>query len=305
VSKPVRSADIAELRAFCAAVDLGSVGRAARLLRVSQPALSKRVRGLEALAGARLLDRGSRGVSPTPAGARLYAEARRLLEQAERVEELLAGLSDPETPIRLAVSHTVAEFVLPGPLVEYESHSERRLSVELLIANSSVVRELVRDGRAEVGIAAIDYGRADPHLECHPLVDDEVVVAVPDGHPWLAYDEIPLDEFLRTPMVLRDPGADARRAVDDALSERGETLAPSLAEVGSTSAARSAAVAHGAPVVLSRLAVAREDDGLTARRVEGMRFMRRFAIFLSAVEAITPGARGLVDHLLRAHNRGL
>ena len=56
MSGTVRSADIAELRAFCAAVDLGSLGRAARLLRVSQPALSKRLRVLEALAGARLLD---------------------------------------------------------------------------------------------------------------------------------------------------------------------------------------------------------------------------------------------------------
>ena len=44
MSGPIRSADIAELRAFCAAVDLGSLGRAARLLRVSQPALSKRLR---------------------------------------------------------------------------------------------------------------------------------------------------------------------------------------------------------------------------------------------------------------------
>ena len=50
MSGPIRSADIAELRAFCAAVDLGSLGRAARLLRVSQPALSKRLRVLEALA---------------------------------------------------------------------------------------------------------------------------------------------------------------------------------------------------------------------------------------------------------------
>ncbi len=54
---PVRSPDIVELRAFCAAADLGSLGRAARLLRVSQPALSKRLRTLETLAGAQLLDR--------------------------------------------------------------------------------------------------------------------------------------------------------------------------------------------------------------------------------------------------------
>jgi DNA-binding transcriptional LysR family regulator len=66
MARPVRSADIAELRAFCAAIDLGSLGRAARLLRVTQPALSKRLRTLEALAGASLLDRSSRGVTRPP-----------------------------------------------------------------------------------------------------------------------------------------------------------------------------------------------------------------------------------------------
>ncbi|MEA2478385.1 MAG: Bacterial regulatory helix-turn-helix protein lysR family, partial [Thermoleophilaceae bacterium] len=43
MARPVRTADITELRAFCAAADLGSLGRAARLLSVSQPGLSKRL----------------------------------------------------------------------------------------------------------------------------------------------------------------------------------------------------------------------------------------------------------------------
>src|SRR3954451_23985624 len=119
ISRPVRSPDVAELRAFCAAVDLGSLGRAARLMRLSQPALSKRLRTLEAVAGAKRLERSPRGVTPTPAGRRLYLEARKLLAQADAIEELMAGLSDESAPIRLAASHTIAEFVLPEPLVAF------------------------------------------------------------------------------------------------------------------------------------------------------------------------------------------
>lgn len=146
----VRSPELTELRAFCAAVDLGSIGRAARLLRVSQPALSKRLRALEAIAGARLLERSTRGVKPTAAGVRLYAEARKVVADAESVEMLMGGLSQPDgLPIRLASSPTVAEFMLPGPLVEFEGLHSRHVNVELFIANSYVVRELVRDGRAD------------------------------------------------------------------------------------------------------------------------------------------------------------
>src|SRR3954468_16061958 len=101
MSGPVRSLDLAELRAFCAAVDLGSLGRASRLLRVSQPALSKRMRTIEAVVGTRLVERSPRGISPTPAGTKLYVEARKLLAQAEAVDDLVRGLAGEGAPVRL------------------------------------------------------------------------------------------------------------------------------------------------------------------------------------------------------------
>ena len=301
MSGPVRLADIAELRAFCAAADLGSLGRAARLMGVSQPALSKRLRTLEAVAGARLLERSPRGVTLTPAGTRLYVEARKLLAQAEEVESLMAGLRGEEQPVRLATSHTIAEYVLPGPLVEFEQKRERHLSVELVIANSLVVRDLVREGRAEFGIAAVDVEGSSPEgsLRELPFCDDAVVVAVPVGHPWEEFDAVPLEELVRTPMVMRDPSANTRRTIEAALEARGLTLAAPLAEVGSTSAAKATAISEGAPVLLSRLAVRGNGEGLVERPVEGIDFARRFVILMGAHETLRPAARALIDHLVQ------
>ncbi len=124
MSKQVRHPDIAEMRAFCAAVDLGSLGKAARLLHLSQPALSKRLQTLEKLAGVRLLDRSPYGVEPTPAGTKLYSEARKLLSQAEVIEGMMGALSMNDLPIRLAASHTAAEFIIPTKLVEFEGEHE-------------------------------------------------------------------------------------------------------------------------------------------------------------------------------------
>lgn len=299
MSGPVRSADIADLRAFCAAVDLGSLGRAARLLRVSQPALSKRLRTLEALAGACLLDRSPRGVTPTPAGTRLYTEARRLLAHAEAVDALMAGFSREDAPVRLAASHTIAEFVLPGPLVEFERRRERHLSVELVIANSLVVRELVLEGRAEFGIAAGEGGAGrEAVLRELPFCDDEVIVAVPEGHPWATLDEVELQELAATPLIVRDPSANTRRLVDAALAARGLSLAPPLAEVGSTSTAKAAAVAECAPALLSGLAMRGEGEGLLTRHVRGVRFRRRFVLLRGAEESLSSAALALLQHLL-------
>lgn len=313
----VRSAEVSELRAFCAAVDLGSLGRAARLLRVSQPALSKRLRGLEALSGTTLLERSPRGVSPTPAGARLYVEARKLLAQAEAVEGLMAGLSDDDAPVRVAASHTIAEFVLPGPLVEFQRGREHHLSLELVVANSTIVRELVREGRAELGIAAADpAGRGDgaaPRSRARqsrelvelPFCKDEVVIGVPPGHPWAEVEEVEIERFAATPMVMRDPSASQRGIVDAALAERGLALALPIAEVGSTSAAKETALAENAPILLSRLAMAGEGGALLVRRVRGVRFERTFVTLVGAEGTLRQPARALLEHLRSGLDGGL
>jgi DNA-binding transcriptional LysR family regulator len=288
----VRSVDLAELRAFCAAVDLGSLGSAARLLRVSQPALSKRMRALEALAGAQLLVRSPRGIATTEAGERLYVEARKLLAQADAVEELMAGLSSEDAPVRLAVSHTIAEFVL------YEQSRGRHLSVELVIANSVVVRELVGAGRAEFGIAAARIGSALPGLEQVHFCEDEVVVAVPHAHAWADLDVIEPEQLIAEPLVVRDPTANTRQTVDEALAARGLALGPSLAEVGSTSAAKATALSEGAPVLLSGISLGRDDEGFAVKRVRGLDLKRQFVLLMGSQESLSPPARALVDHLL-------
>src|SRR4051794_29676720 len=297
MSGPVRSLDLAELRAFCAAVDLGSLGRAARLLRVSQPALSKRMRTMEAVVGTRLVERSPRGIAPTPAGTKLYVEARKLLAQAEAVDDLVRGLSGEEAPVRLAASHTIAEFVLPGPLVDFERRRDRHLSVELMVANSIVVRELVRDGRADFGIAAVDdVASGVGPLKEEPFCDDEVILAVPDQHPWAALESVPVDELVATPLVMRDPSANTRRVVEEALAKRGLALSPPLAEVGSTSAAKATALSEGTPVLLSLLALGPADAGLVVRRVDGLSFLRRFAM-VAAGDTLRPAARALAAAL--------
>jgi DNA-binding transcriptional LysR family regulator len=302
MSKLVRMPELAELRAFCAAVDLGSLSKAARLLQVSQPAISKRLKGLEALVGSQLLERSTKGVVPTAAGRQLYQAAGRLLTEAEAIEALMEGLDTGRAPIRVAASPTMAEFVLPPVLVELESKHDHHLSIELSIANSSTARTLVYEGRSELGIVATDGSSPHgPGLCESPFCEDEIVVAVPTGHPWAEQEEIDPAELVSTRLIMRDPGASSRRVVSDALEPLGMTLAPPLAEIGSTAAAITTAITKGAPVLVSSLALnGSRIHGLTARRARGLRFERRFALIHSGEESLPPAARTLARDLLDA-----
>lgn len=295
--KLVRMPELAELRAFCAAVDLGSLGKAARLLHVSQPAVSKRLRSLEGLTGSRLLERSPRGVTPTAAGERLHEAARRLLREAAAVEELMAGFDAEEAPVRLACSPTMAEFVLPTILVELECLHERHLSVELSVANSGAARALVLEGRAELGIVAAGVGDADSAgLVEESFWEDEILVGVPAGHAWAEMEEVALEQLVSTPMIMRDPGASSRRVIRATLEPLGLSMAAPRAEIGSTSAAISTAVSESTPVFVSSLAAAGRSD-LVVRRASGVHFKRRFVLVHNGEDGLQGPARALLRHL--------
>jgi DNA-binding transcriptional LysR family regulator len=300
MARLLRSPDVAELRAFCLAADLGSLGRAAVALRTSQPALSKRLRSLEAIAGTELFERSSAGVTLTEAGKRLYPEARKLLDQADVVAELLGHFGGGEGPVRMAVSHTIAEFHLPPELVAYQTGAGRQLSVELTAGNSQAVRRMVADGRADLGIAANRLpDEPEDNLDELELIDDEVVLAVPEGHAWFQRETVPREEFLRTPLIVRDPGAHSRRLVDAVLASFRQHLAAPLLEVGSTAAAKREALELRAPILLSALALDERLDRLHRRPVEGLRFPRRFMIVCRSQADLRPREREFVDFLRR------
>ena len=289
-----RPPDIEELRTLCAAAELGSLGRAAIRLHASQPALSKRLANLEALAGAKLLKRSTHGVKLTPAGRRLYDEARKLLEQADRINEILAGIARSGGPVRLAASHSASDAFVAGLLGHL--NERRALPVELMSANSTVVRDLVADGRADLGVAA-----SRPHHTPYPgvrelsLSDDEVICAVPPGHRWAGRDGITLEEFLGTPMVMRDPSSNSRWTVEAVLRERGLELPSPLVEAGTPAAARQESQARTAPVLVSRSVLA--GHGFHELPIEGIAFRREYVLVLPAYGEPSDEVKELIDQL--------
>jgi DNA-binding transcriptional LysR family regulator len=272
---PVRAPQLDELRTFCAAVELGSLGRAAQRLHVSQPSVSKRLKALEALAGVPLLERSAHGVTLTAAGERLYERARRISTQIEDLGGLLHELRGDSRTVQLVISHTAAEYIMPKALVLMHHHTST--PVEIRTANSRVVKRSVLAGEADVGVAACTTREVVEGVVNIPLLYDEIVVAVPLGHPWARRRSISPSELLSSPIVLRDPAAHTRQVVDETLQAHGLPSLTAACEVGSTQAAKEEARELQLPTVLSRLAFS-VADGLEIVRVDGLRLERRFCI---------------------------
>jgi LysR family transcriptional regulator, low CO2-responsive transcriptional regulator len=274
---PVRDLEVGELRAFCAAATLGSIAEAARAMKVSQPAMSKRLRALEHVAGAELFERSSRGVTLTQAGVQLYSAARRLLRSADSVQALIQ--TPPAMPVRIASSPTIAELRLPQVLSDLAS-TEHGLTAELISANSELVRELVRDGRCDLGIASIDpYALYADGLEERIVWRDELVVVVPPDHPWELLEEIPIEDFASTAVVQRDPWSNSSRIVSATLERQGFERIPPTPAIGSMAGVIAMSRAMGTPALISIMgARANPEQHLEIRRVEGLRFGLEYAL---------------------------
>jgi DNA-binding transcriptional LysR family regulator len=287
---PTRTPQLEELRAFCAAVDVGGIGRAALRLHLSQPAVSRRLKSLEELVGAPLLERSARGVTMTAAGERLYVHARRVLTEMDELSGLLGQICGNSETVHLAISHTAAEYLMPKALVSMRRHTSA--PVEVLIANSRVVKHMIAAGEADVGVAACMYEETVADVANVALIDDEIAIAVPLSHPWARRTSITPAELLTAPLVLRDPDAHTRQVLDEALAEAGLGQPKAACEVGSTQAAKEEAHELGLPTVMSRLALS-PADRLEIVPVDGLSFRRRFCV-IHPPGALPPAAAHLV-----------
>lgn len=107
--------DLRALRYFIAVLEAGSLSRAAHSLYVAQPALTAQIKKLEGELGAQLLERSHAGVTPTPAGAQLYEDARRLLSDADAMRERIQRLPQgPEGSVTIALPFLLTSL-LAGP----------------------------------------------------------------------------------------------------------------------------------------------------------------------------------------------
>jgi DNA-binding transcriptional LysR family regulator len=173
--------ELRQLRYFIAIAEEGSFSRAAARLHVSQPPLSTQIKSLEEELGAQLLERSNRGVSLTPAGLVFFEETRTVLARLEHAkkETLRANRSDVGM---LSIGFvSIADYgILPPALKSFRS-SYPLVEVQLHeLTTDAQIREL-RAARLDLGIG---LGPVDePDLEFERVLREELVLAVPSGHP--------------------------------------------------------------------------------------------------------------------------
>src|SRR5207249_1671831 len=155
---------------------------AAQAQRLTQAAVSQRIRALEQRLGLSLFRRQGGRVLLTEAGHRLYPYAQRILALHQEARQEVTGKKTPVAgSLSLAASSVPGEHLLPGILSGFRKKCPH-IQVRVSVADSATVLDRVEHGQAQLGLV----GRKDdnPHLEFRSFACDKMVLVVPRKHAW-------------------------------------------------------------------------------------------------------------------------
>ena len=251
-----------QLEIFTAIMRAGTVTGAARLLNISQPALSQTLMHAEDELGFALFERVKGRLRPTPEAVELYPEAQRLFSGLEGLRRKTADLRVGRAGlVRIAASPPLALSVLPRAMRRYRE-ARPEVLVRLHAAPLASIIEMLRAGDASLALAMDDA--LPPDIVVEPLGRAGFCCLMPEGHRLAASATVSIADLAGETIIsyrkLTRPGEELAAAA----AAEGAAFAPAIEIDGSVAAPGLVSAGLGVAVIDDRLPSAHA-PGLIAR----------------------------------------
>ena len=279
MSKIKADLDLHKLEIFYWVAELRSFSQAAELLDLRQPTVSAHIQELEEALGGQLLYRLHGRISLTPLGLLLAERAKTLLafkrETVAAVEQFHGTLSGE---LWIGGSNIPGEYLLPQKLGAFTKKYPAVKPI-LRIGDSAGIIEDVFEGKVELGF--VGFKGADDRLCFKKIWDDEMVLAVPKGHPWSRRPFVEVADLRAENFISREHGSGTLDSIHQLLSKgrraHVELLHISM-ELGSTEAVKESLMAGFGISILSRISIRHElaEGSIVEVPIHGLKMERGF-----------------------------
>jgi DNA-binding transcriptional LysR family regulator len=291
---------------FAQAAELGSFTATARVLGLSQAAVSQRVQALEQFLNVPLFERQGGHVRLTTAGHRLHDYARRILAlHREAIQDVTGRQAPLAGELSLASSSVPGEHLLPELLAGFRKRHPH-VQVKATVADTQQVLHQVEHGEAHLGLVG---GRLDnAHLEFRPFAADRLALVVPAGHEWCQRKRVGLEQLGTQPLIVREVGSGSRWCLEQALAGAGRSLSDLKVafELGSNEGIKEAVQRGLGVTVLSTRVVQKEVQAgaLHTLQVTGLPLEREMFVVWDRRRALPIPARLFLDLLTATPSGG-
>lgn len=176
-----------------------SVSGAAKLLYVSQPAVSRLIAYTEQRLGLRLFERVKGRLYPTPDAKRLLVEVNAVYQTVQRVNDVAEDLiRNRVSHLSVASSSNLGQAVLPGAIQQF-SRQFPDVRIVLLTSTPSLMLQSLLTQQVELGVAHLPVSH--PNVQCEPLYENRIVAALPAGHRLAARERLHVSELREEPLI--------------------------------------------------------------------------------------------------------
>lgn len=251
-----RSIKFRHLQTFLEVARQESVSKAAELLSLSQPAVTRTIRELEEALGVKLFERDGRGIRISRFGEVFLRHAGSSVAALQQgVDSIQQALRSQGPPVRIGALPTVSARLMPGA-AELFLKEGTGSPLTLVTGDNNVLLEQLRLGELDLVVGRLAPPEVMIGLSFEPLYSERVVFAVRSEHPLLAKPRFSLDELRNYTILKPTPTAVIRPFVDRFLVTNGIAEMPVQIETVSDAFGRAYIRTHDAIWIISEGAVA-------------------------------------------------
>ncbi len=260
----------------CVANNL-SFTKASAELFITQPAITKHIKELEAELEVKLFNRTGNKVVLTQAGNILLSYAEQIINlHNEAIFELSQLKGNPEGNLRLGASTTIAQYVIPAALARFNKQNPE-IKLSLINGNTERIEQHLLKNEIDIGI--VEGKPTNSDIRYSPFINDELLI-FKSAQNNITSELITNDEFVKLPLVLRERGSGTLEIIERNLQHHG--ISPKnlniLMHLGSTEAIKSFVKTGNGVGIVSRYAIEQELSAGIFKliNIPGLKFHRQF-----------------------------
>jgi len=161
-----------DLRVLMVVVQVGSMGKAAKLLATSQSAISRSIGELEHALGVRLVDRSARGIEPTPYGRALLKRGTAVFDELQQGIKDIRSLTDPTVgDLTIGASIAIAEGFICS-VISRLSRRYSRLTFQVHATDTATAYQALLDRKIDLAVVHLIHPPAEDLMNVEPLLQD-------------------------------------------------------------------------------------------------------------------------------------